>query len=236
MRVADWEKANNQLLKLKDYYYSNEAQIYGALCAVKLKLDFFLIIEVPKKIRQYPPGKKDKFISLSVQKHHYNFLKMLVYAINFKHENLAPYYETGSTQADLQVKSSLPEYQGWIPIARFRLQQLIQHSQGFLILDFTKNRMLGEFETQLRPPVRKLAQKLAREYPSWVEKSSLEEELRDYRISTNQRPATLSEWKRKLCKALNNPDAVSICDAHDPIEPTKYRLEHPFLLIRQRLV
>lgn len=236
MRVADWEKADNQLLELKDSYYSTEAQIYAALCAVKLDCKNPLISEIAKRLRQSPPEQKDKFRSFSVQEHHYNLLEILVYAADLKHEDLAPYYETGSTQADLQIKSSFPEYQNWIPIARFRLQQLLQHSQGFLILNCTKDKISREFETQLRPPVKKLAEKLARKYPSWIEKSSLEEELKDHRISTNQRPATLSEWKRKLCDALNNPDAVSICDAHDPVEPTKYRLEHPFLLIRQRLV
>lgn len=232
MRVADWEKADNQLQELKfSYYYSTEAQIYGALCKVKSKdCENLLITEIAKRLRQFPPEQKDKLRSLSVQEHHYNLLEMLVYAADLKHADLAPYYETGSTQADLQIKSSFPEYQNWIPIARFRLQQLLQHSQGFLILDCTEDKISREFETQLRPSIKKLAEKLARKYPSWIEKSSLEEELRD-RISTNQRPATLSEWKRKLCDALNNRDAVSICDAHDPIEPTKYRLGYPFLLI-----
>lgn len=252
MRLGNWEKADYQLLALGDsYYYSTEARIYSALCAVKLGSKEPLITEIAERLRQSPSGKGNTWKTRSIQEQHYNLLEMLVYAAGIEHKVLAPYYEAGSTQADLQVKSSFPEYQFWIPIARFRLHQLLQHSQGFLILDFSKDRMLREFETKLSPPVRELAEKLAREYPSWVEKPSLEEELKDYytgkssnqhtrsckqqRTETPEEPerrnATLSEWKRKLCEALNDPDAISICDVYDPNERTKYRLEHPFLLI-----
>lgn len=230
LREHLWEKAAFQLSLLSDKtYYGTEARIYGALCHVKMGNKDLEISRIAAQLKNSESIKYWR--TKNVQEQLYNLLEMLVYAAELQHESLGDYYDKGYTIADLKIKTQ--SHSLGLPIAQFRLERLLPYykEQNALIIDMTRLKKLGEFETRsLSSSVRKFAMVLIERYPSRVSRENLEEELRDIWTGRN---ATLTEWKNALCSSLNNSKAVELFDTGRG-ETTKYRLNHPFLLIRSR--
>lgn len=93
---------------------------------------------------------------------------MLIYAGNLNHNLLEPYYNKGWTRTDIEVRSNHLRY--WVPISRVRLQNIVHNQKYLVIFDGKLPQLLEITETELSPPIKKIAQILANAYPAFVTK------------------------------------------------------------------
>ena len=236
MRNNCWTEAEVQFLELDDYL-KTEARIYSVLCQLKLSKEQPELSGIEKQIKDIShelvkPPQKGFWESRSIQEQHYNLLEMLLYAGNLNHNLLEPYYNKGLTKTDIEVYSNHLRY--WSPISRVRLQHLVQLQEYLVIFDGKLPQSLEITETELAPPIKKIAQLLVDAYPGFVTREQLKVELRDY--WNGSRRATLTEWKNKLGEVLSNRNAIKVIDGHfnNDFDDTKYELQHPFLKLRRR--
>ena len=236
MRSRKWKEAENQLLEIEDYLH-NEAQIYSALCAFKQggKLDS-IKADITRIAKELCHSKAVR--TKSIQEQHYDLLEMLVYATNLDYSILDSYYKRGLTKADLEIRyfdHKLNIYSGSSgqPIARYRLIQLLQHGkkQGFLIINSTHGRFkeLENFTTSLKPLVQRFAEILADQSPGDIAKPEIEEKLKEEGWISADRRQTGSELKREFCNIFGESSIATTKSS-----PTRYKLNHSFILVEDR--
>lgn len=253
MRSQKWKEAENQLVEIKDYLH-NEAQIYSALCAFKLgdKLDSIQadIERIAKELCNRNVRTK------SIQEQHYNLLEMLVYAAGLNHSVLEPYYNKGLTRFDLGFRYEVKYFElnvtkvdlkfglsKWLPMAEFRLLHLLQLCQKkkfLVILDLTEPNRLRQLEcyrSNLREPVRMMAEKLATNFPNSVPIYDLINELKDHLGTEGRNVINISTWKGQLCNFiktdLSGKDDAIETERSNERETSKYKLNHSFIVVRK---